>query len=113
MLNKVTIIDDTLRRNAAMRITAESRALARRMGMPIPRGQIYQIVKDRGATVVEVIKVRKTFEGEHLLQAVRRARRYIRSGKPLDKAPRHIAHALAAFLAADSTSFKEAVRHVA
>lgn len=109
MRDKVTIADDTLRRNAAGRITTAAREQATRMGLPISPGQQYYIIKDRGQTVVQSVKCFRTYEGEHLRLAVHRARRYIRSGRPLDKAPRHIAHALAAFLAADRKGFKDAI----
>ncbi len=86
MKNKVTIIDDTYRRNTCY----------------VDRGTRHRIQ--------DVVKVKVKFEGEHLERSVRRARRWIRSDRfRRDGAPRHIARAMAAFHKVDPKGFKEAL----
>lgn len=111
MKTSVTIIDDTFRRNVAMPITKEMRDEAARAGIPYPTGLKYVLVKTkingRNVQKQEVVEQRITFEGRHLRTAVSRAKRWLRNRRNDGGAPRHIAHAIAAFQLADPLGFHE------
>ncbi len=112
MLTKVMIVDDTFRRNGTHRMTLESRRLFFKKFGRLPQTWGDQVLsKDRqGRQMQETVKVLRIFEGAHLENAVRRAKRWMRSPRfRRTDTPRHIALAMAAFHKADPEGFKRAL----
>lgn len=110
---RVVIKDDTLRRNAVLMITPAMREEAAKAGRPIPASTKFVLGKDRqGRQVQETVVVDRVLEGAHLLHAVKRAKRFIRSKGYRQRGhtpPRHIALFMAAFHKADPEAFKRAM----
>ncbi len=114
---RVTIKDDTLRRNAVIMVTPEIRANFARAGRPLANSVRFLPAIDRkGRKVQETVTVVRVLEGTHLDHALRRARRFMRSRRFRTRGngvPRHLALFMAAFHKVDPEGFKEAVHHVA
>ena len=111
MKKKVTVIDDTLRRNVCSPLTDKARMdYFRRFKKLLPAGTLVPMIDRQRRQVQETVQVKHVFEGERLKHAVHRAKRWMRSGKfPGTGAPRHIALFMAAFYKADPKGFKEIV----
>lgn len=115
-MKSVTVVDDTLRRNAAQVVTPEVRAnylLEHRR--VLPASTKYLLMKDRrGRQIQETVRVQHVFEGRYLEHAVRRAKRWMRGPRfRSGGAPHHIAMAMAAFSLAYPIDFKNALTHAA
>jgi hypothetical protein len=121
---RVTIIDDTLRANAVSEVTDETLDEMRAAGKPIPEEKFirrrdedgklhrYLLAKDRhGRQVQRTVHREHVFEGAHLENAVRRAKRFMRSDRfrREGRVPRHIALAMAAFHKSDPKGFESAM----
>lgn len=109
MKKKVTIIDDTLRRNVCHPLSAEMRMEYFKRFKKLPPDDFLVPVKNRrNQQIQETVRVKHVFKGEYLKHAVHRAKRWMRSGKfPGTGAPRHIAIFMAAFHKADPKGFEK------
>ncbi len=114
MKTKVTIIDDTGRRDSCRLISMID--FVKSGGTPPPgvrfRSHILVPIVDRkGRKVSEVVETKLVFKGRHLELCVLRAKRWMRSKRfrRPGGAPRHIALAMAAFSLADPKGFKKAL----
>ncbi len=110
---KVTIVDDTLRHNLCVKVSAEMRSDFAKRGRPIPPRVSHLPARDRhGHTVMQEVRAIRTFEGVHLENVMKRARRWIRRQRRCGtdgKMPGHIALAMAAFRKADPAGFARAL----
>ncbi len=106
MKTKVKVVDDTCTRGILVPITPEMRLKALKRGRVIPEG--IRIIQGYGHETVRTIH---TYEGQFLKNMVRRAKRYMRSGKlGYQQPPRHIFRAMAAFRQADPQSFDNEIK---
>lgn len=114
MKKKVTVIDDTLRRNAcrAVPMVEFIKAGGRPPPGKTPSHVLVPLINTKTRKRIQTtVKVERVYEGQHLVNAVHRAKRYIRSGRVrTERAPGHIHMALAAFQQADKHAFEKAMR---
>ena len=111
MKRKVRVIDDTLRANAVEVVTPQMRVdHLKKHGRLLLASVV--LVKDRQHRQIQRVENSEhVYEDKHLQEAVRRAKRWMRSDKfPKVGAPHHIALAMAAFHAADPDGFRKEVK---
>jgi len=106
-LSSVTVNDDRGRVNLVIEVTDEMRlSYAMAHGRPFPPGIDFVPQRDRqGRQMQEKVDRPVTYEGKGLQVAIKRARRWIKSGKR-GTPPAHIVLALMAFLKADPQQFQ-------
>ena len=112
MKKKVTIIDDTFRRNLMGPVTRETRDMYFKTHKKLLPDSVKMLplVDRQGRKMQEKVLVKHVLEGRRLRHAITRAKRWMRSGKfPGQPAPHHIALFLAAFHKADPKGFKNAM----
>lgn len=112
MKKKVTIVDDTFRRNLMSPVTRATRDMYFEVHKKLlpDAVKMLPVVDRQGRKMQEKVQVRHHFEGARLRHAVTRAKRWMRSGRfPGIRPPYHIALFLAAFHKADPKGFKNAM----
>jgi len=112
MKNQVTVTDNTLRFNVVQHLTFEMRQDALSRGVHIPPEVKFIPVRDEhGKQVQREAHRDHTYKGAALTHAVKRARRWLRSGKRTsNQAPHHIALALLAFKKAEPKVFNACLK---
>lgn len=113
MPNKVTIIDDTSRRNVMQEVTPYIQQTFLLRGLMLPEIGTLLPMKIKGQQVQEPVSVPHVFEGQHLQNVIRRAKHWMRSKKFMgNKPPHHIALAMAAFSKAQPVEFHNILSEV-
>ena len=111
MKDKIRVIDDTLRANVVEVVTPQMRVdHLKKHGCLLSASVV--LVKDRQHRQVQRVEnLEHVYEGRRLEEAVRRAKRWMRSAKfPKIGAPHHVALAMAAFHKADPVGFRKEVK---
>jgi hypothetical protein len=115
-MNSVTIKDNSLRANKIAIITPEMRKDFLMRGTPIPAHVKFLPMVDTktGAKVQDVITVDRVFEGKHLENTIKRAKRFIRSKdfKNRVRPCRHVEFAMQVYNKADKEGFAKDVTAV-
>lgn len=109
MKKRIVLQDDRDRRIRTFAVTDAARLEMAKRGQPIPDGiTVLPLLDNQGHKILDFVKRNIVYEGEALIVAVKRAKRWYRKMKhgPWVTMPNHIAQAMLAYQLADPKGFK-------
>jgi len=105
---RVTVRDDSFRRNRVVPLTDDLRKTLQDSGAYVPLNMRYWPIQDKyGAQVQDKHAVDFVYKGKHLEHAVKRARRWMTSHPGNMNAPTHIKRFMAVLQKVDPSGFAE------